>query len=183
MVTSNKKTEEETDRNRLKENMLQHWEGISMLYRQCLKSNTYVSVASVDANNVPTVSPIGSLLLNRDGTGFFFEKFTSSIAKNTVENPHICVLAVNSSFWYWLTSLFKGKFPIYPSIKLYGRVGEKREAKPEEKVRFLKRVKAAKGTKGYTLLWEGMSQVREIDFYHFETTKLGAMTKGSKLKK
>lgn len=177
MVTENEKTQYSAALIEQKSSLLAHWSGIRQLYNKCLRSNQFASIATAGADQVPTVTPIGTLFLNLDGTGFYFEKYTSSIRKNTKENPNLCVLAVNSGFWFWLKSLFTGKFKKYPSIKLYGKAGITREPTASEKERLYKRLKAAKGLKGYDLLWGDMSHVREIDFYHFETTKLGQMSK------
>ncbi|MGB0523268.1 MAG: pyridoxamine 5'-phosphate oxidase family protein [Flammeovirgaceae bacterium] len=177
MVTESQKTRHAITLVQQKEQLKNNWLGIRKLYRKCIQSNRFAAIASVNTENIPTVTPIGSLFLNKDETtGFYFEKFTSSIRKNAVQNPNICVLAVNSGFWFWLKSLFSGKFKHYPSIKLYGVVGKLRDATEAEQARIYRRLNRAKGLKGYDLLWGEMSQVREIDFYHFETTKLGKMS-------
>ena len=56
-------------------NLIPDWKIIRMHFNKSFKSSFYVSIASVDINNNPTVTPIGSLFLNDNQTGFYFEKF------------------------------------------------------------------------------------------------------------
>lgn len=154
-----------------------NWSRIKNHFRESIKAGMHVSIASVDADNKPTVTPIGSLFLNADQTGFYFEKFATKLNKNSVGNKHVCLLAVNSSKWFWLISLFKGKFSNYPAVKLYGELGDKREATPKEFRAFQRRVRSTKMFKGHKYLWKEMSMVREIQFTKAEKINLGKMTK------
>jgi len=97
-----------------------NWKEIRMHFSKSFKSSLHVSIASVNADNNPTVTPIGSLFLNDDQTGFYFEKFPTKLPVNVSLNPNVCVLGVNSSKWFWVKSLFKEKFTSTPAIKLYG---------------------------------------------------------------
>ncbi len=152
------------------------WFKIRKHFNQSFRSNLNVSIASVDAENNPTVTPIGSLFLNDNQTGFYFEKYPSKLPIHAEKNPNICVLGVNSSRIFWLKSLFKGKFKNYPAIKLYGILGERRKATEKETKRLNKRMKSTNGLKGNKYLWEKMEFVREIDFTKAEKINLGKMT-------
>ena len=152
------------------------WPAIKMHFRVSWKSNLHVTIASVNNENKPTATPIGSLFLNADAAGFYFEKFPSRLPQDAVHHPDICVLAVNSSSWFWLVSLFKGRFNTYPAIKLYGILGEKRKATPEEKNRLLKRMRRTNRFKGHRYLWQNMDAIREIKFIRAEKINLGTMT-------
>lgn len=101
------------------------WNDIRKHFNKSFRSNFYVSVASVDAENNPTVTPIGSMFLNDNKTGFYFEKFPTKLPKHTKENPNVCFLGVNSGYIFWIKALFKGTFSNYPAIKLYGKLGKK----------------------------------------------------------
>jgi hypothetical protein len=155
----------------------QHWQDIKVHFQKCIGRNMHVAIASVDAKNVPTVTPIGSLFLNEDQTGFYFEKFATKLNKNTKHNQNICVLAVNTRKWFWLSSLFKGHFADHPAIKLYGELGQKRDATPTEFRAFQRRVRSTRRLKGHQYLWTDMAQVREIRFTKAEKINLGKMTK------
>jgi uncharacterized pyridoxamine 5'-phosphate oxidase family protein len=109
--------------------VIDKWTDIRMHFNKSFRTNFHVSIASVDMEGNPTVTPIGSLFLNRDQTGFYFEKFPSKLPKHARNNTNICVLAVNSGRWFWLKSLFQGHFKASPAIKLYGQLGE-REMQP-----------------------------------------------------
>ena len=155
----------------------ENWKEIRAHLRICIKRNMHVTIASVDTHQVPTVTPIGSLFLNDDQTGFYFEKFTTKLPRNSKNNRNICILVVNTGKWFWIKSLFKGRFDTYPAIKLYGELGEKRDATPKEYRAFQRRVRSTKRLKGHQYLWTEMAQIREIRFTKAEQINLGKMTK------
>ena len=152
------------------------WDHIRKHFNKSFRSNFYVSVASVDTENHPTVTPIGSLFLNDNQTGFYFEKFPSKLPLHAKENPNVCILAVNSGTLFWLTSLFKGSFSSYPAIKLYGTLGEKRKATDKEIRRLNRRMQLTKGLKGNSYMWKNMIYVRDVTFTKGEKINLGNMT-------
>lgn len=154
-----------------------NWNKIRAHFRICIKRNMHVAIASVNESGLPTITPIGSLFLNEDHTGFYFEKFASKLNKNSKTNKNICILGVNTGKWFWIKSLFKGKFSAYPAVKLYGELGEKRDANPKEFRAFQRRVRSTKKLKGHQYLWNDMSQIREIKFTHAEKINLGSMIK------
>ncbi len=156
--------------------LISEWDKIRIHFNKSFRSNFYVSVASVDSENNPTVTPIGSLFLNEDQTGFYFEKFPSKLPKHATNNRNICLLGVNSGRMFWLKSLFKVKFSDFPAIKLYGELGEKRNATEKEIKRLNRRMKITKILKGNTYLWKKMEFVREIRFTKAEKINLGKMT-------
>ena len=156
--------------------LIEDWKLIRTHFNTSFKQNLHVSVASVDSENNPTVTPIGSLFLNSDCTGFYFEKFPTKLPENAKKNKNICVLAVNSSKWFWFRSLLKGRFKKSPALKLYGTLEEKREATDIEISRLQKRMKATKGLKGNTYLWKDMKMVRLVKFTKVEKINLGKMT-------
>jgi hypothetical protein len=153
------------------------WKEIKEHFDRSFKTNFHVSIASVDENNNPTVTPIGSLFIRNNQTGFYFEKYPAKLPLNAKINKNICILAVNSGVWFWIKSLFIGKFKNYPAIKLYGELGEKRKATEVEIKRLNGRMKSTKGFKGNTYLWRKMEYVRDISFIKAEKINLGDMTK------
>ena len=157
-------------------NNINDWNTIRQHFNKSFKSNFYVSIASVDANNNPTITPIGSMFLNHNQTGFYFEKFPSKLPVHANTNNNICVLGVNSNRLFWIKSLFKEKFSTPPAIKLYGELGMKRKATQKEIERLNRRMRTTKGLKGNTYLWRNMNYIREITFSKAEKINLGKMT-------
>lgn len=156
--------------------IVSNWKEIKNHYNRSFRSNFHVSIATIDVHNKPTVTPIGSLFLNNNRTGYYFEKYPTKIPGNVHSNPNVCVLAVNSNTWFWLKSLFFGKFKSYPAIKLYGHLGDKRIATDIEAKRLNNRMKGTKGFKGNRYLWGRMDYVRDISFTSAEKINLGNMT-------
>ncbi len=112
----------------LKEN----WMDIKRLFGQAFKSSFHYALATVNENGEPHVTPIGSLILFDPGHGYYFEEFPRQLPLNLRQNKQVCVLAVNSSRWFWVKSLFGSRFASLPAIRLYGTVGEAREATENE---------------------------------------------------
>ncbi len=151
------------------------WNRIRKHFSKSFKSSLHVAIASVDTDNNPTVTPIGTVFLNKDQTGFYFEKFPVKLSESI--NKNICLLAVNSSKWFWIKALFTVKFSAYPAIKLYGKLGEKRKA-TEIEIRALKRrMRTTRKLKGHHYLWGKMENVREIHFTKAEKINIGKMTR------
>ena len=153
-----------------------NWKEIKDHFNRSFRTNFHVSIASIDKHNNPTVTPIGSLFLNNNRTGYYFEKYPTKLPVNAQDNPNICVLAVNSNTWFWIKSLFVGRFKKYPAIKLYGQVGVKRRATEIEIRRLNNRMKSTKGLKGNSYLWGKMEYVRDVSFTKAEKVNLGEMT-------
>ncbi len=124
------------------------------------------------------MTPIGSLILDRPGHGFYFEKFTRNLPANLGGNPRVCVLAVNSSLWFWLRSLTAGSFGSPPAVRLYGTAGELRPATEREIGLWHRRVRRVRFTRGHKRMWRDMRMVREIEFDRIEPVEVGAMTQG-----
>lgn len=152
------------------------WDTIRQHFSKSFGSSLHVAIASIDSDNNPTVTPIGTVFLNRDQTGFYFEKFTSNLPGNSKTNNKVCLLAVNSSKVFWIKSLFKGRFQSHPAIKLYGQLGQKRKATERELNALKKRLKLTRRLKGHQYLWGEMTYVRELTFTKAEKMKLGKMT-------
>ena len=153
-----------------------NWTLIRKHFSKSFRTSLCVSIASVDKDNKPTITPIGTVFLNKDQTGFYFEKFPEKIPKNAKTNKNICVLAINSSKWFWIKALYKLKFNAYPAIRLYGELGPKRQATEIETSRLNRRMRTTKGLKGNTYLWGEMKFIREIKFSTAEGINIGEMT-------
>lgn len=152
------------------------WNKIRKHFNKSFSSNLHISIASVDSENNPTVTPIGSLFLNHNQTGFYFEKFPCKLPEHAKTNPKVCLLGVNSGRIFWIKALFHEKFSDYPAIKLYGELGERKKATKKEISRLNRRMKITNGLKGNTYLWKKMEFIREIRFNKAEKINLGKMT-------
>ena len=155
-----------------------HWRQIRSLFAETLATSFHFSLASVDADGNPHVTPIGSLFLNREPSGYFFEIFTRKMPSNFENNARVCVLAVPSRFRTWLSAMVRGRFPKPPGIRLYGKVGPLRPAKPEEIKRWRKQVRPVRFFKGHDLLWSKLDQVRDVVFDDWKPINLGETTRG-----
>jgi len=153
-----------------------NWSEIRKHFGKSFSSSLHISIASVDSDNNPTTTPIGSLFLNSDQTGFYFEKFPTKLPIHSKSNRMVCVLGVNSGKWFWIKSLFKEKFSNYPAIKLYGELGERRKASENESSRLKRRMRRTGKLKGHKYLWAKMEYIREITFTKAEKINLGKMT-------
>ncbi|MBX2816854.1 MAG: hypothetical protein KTR24_12680 [Saprospiraceae bacterium] len=152
------------------------WAIIRKHFNRNFSSNFHVSIASTDTEGMPTCTPIGTLFLNRDFTGFYFEKYPKSLPSSANDRNSVCVLSVNSRALFWLTALFRGGFRHYPGMKLYGLLGRRRPATEIEKSRLRKRMKVTAWTVGNRRLWGDMDMVRELTFNRVEPIELGDMT-------
>jgi len=155
-----------------------NWNEVKTLFRDSFKSSFHYAIATVSENGDPHVTPIGSLILGRPGKGFYFEKFTQHLPRNIGNNDRVCVLAVNSSRWFWVKSLFGGRFSMPPAVRLHGVAKELRPATQHEVALWQKRVNAARFTQGHELMWREMSMVREIEFDRIDPVRIGRMTQG-----
>ena len=156
--------------------VIKDWPLIRKLFRDSFASNLQYAIASVSEDGSPHLTPIGSLMLTEPGKAVYFEKFTSQLPKNLKRNGKVTVMAVNSSKWFWLTSLIAGRFSQVPAIRLKGTAGDRRPATKEEAARFQRRVNVLRFTKGHKLLWRDMSDVRELYFDRAEPVKIGRMS-------
>ena len=158
--------------------MNKDWKLIKKIFNQATDSSGHHALASVNKDGSPHITPIGSLMLGKVGKGFYFERFTANMPKNFESNKQVCVLAVNSSKWFWLKAILFGRFSSLPAVRLLGEVGEKREATKAELALWNKRVGSLSFTKGYKEMWAGMCMGREITFTEAKPVMIGKMTKG-----
>ncbi len=155
----------------------QDWEEIKEIFKRAFRSSLHFSIASIDENGLPHISPIGSLVLGRPGEAIYFEEFTQNLPKNIKSNQEICIMAVNSSKWFWFKSLLGGRFKQMPALRLKGSTGIRRRASEKEMQLWQKRVKSLAFTKGHGILWKRMGHVRELHLTSCEVINAGDMTK------
>jgi hypothetical protein len=157
----------------------ENWDKIKRLFKQSFRSSFHFAIATVTEQGVPHITPIGSLILGGVGQGVYFEEYPQQLTRNLEKNRQVCVLAVNSSPWFWLKSLIRGRFTDPPAVRLYGVAGEVREATDKEIAVLQRRVSKVSFTKGHALLWKNMNKVRDIKFSRMEPVLIGEMTRGT----
>ena len=106
------------------------WNLICPIFDNAFKSCLHFAMATVNEDGSPHITPIGSLILREDQTGFFFDEYCTKTRANIVRNPRVCFLAVNADRPFWVKSLIVGKFSAPPAVRLMGTVKELREATP-----------------------------------------------------
>ncbi|MFH7766175.1 pyridoxamine 5'-phosphate oxidase family protein [Acinetobacter sp. BSP-28] len=153
----------------------QQWLHIRKVVNDAQKAAMHCSIATVDANLQPTVTPIGTLFLRENPSGFFFDTYTESLQQNLQQNSKACIQAVNSSRLFWLKSLFKGEFSDFPGVRLYVEIGDLRLANTEELAQISRRIQSLKWTKGSQLIWSDFSHVRDFSVHSFRWVKYPKM--------
>lgn len=144
-----------------------HWADIQRVVARGQRSTLHCSIASVGPGGIPNVTPIGTVFLRSDCTGYYFDHYTSALASNVEANPNVCLMAVDSSRWFWFQSFLRGRFAAPPGVRLYGRASHLRPATPGEVGLIEGRVRPTRWLKGSRLLWSGFSHVRDIVFTSF----------------
>ena len=156
----------------------QQWNIIRRVVDKANKSCSHVSIATVNADGSPHVTPIGTLALHDDPSGYFFDELCTVSRTNLDRNPQLCILAVNAGMPFWIKSLVMGKFSTPTAVRLVGTVKPLREAAPEEIAAWRRHVAKARLTKGYEIMWSRMHLVRDVQFDSFEAVNCGKMTAG-----
>ena len=141
--------------------LARQWDAVRDVVR---RSTGPLAIASVDADGSPTVTPIGTVFLRDDGTGFYFDQYAERLAENVDRNPHVCVMAVDSGSIFWLRSLLAGRFRKDIGVRLYGTAGPRRPATTDELDAVKRRVRHAQLTRGGRALWSDFSHVRDLTF-------------------
>jgi hypothetical protein len=152
-----------------------HWPNILKVLSEGKKSNRFFSIATVNSDGTPHVTPIGHVFFRDNMTGYYFDEYSQVMPKNFETNKNICLISVNSRAFFWLKSLFYGKFSMSPAIRLMGVVGDRRDASKEEIEKMKKTISVTSGLRGHKLLWGNLINVRDIRFTSFSPAKYPAM--------
>ncbi len=134
-----------------------------------------MSIATVDEDGSPRVSPIGSVLFSGEGQGYYFEKYPKIMRSNLDRDPRMSILAVAPGFGYWVAALWRGRFKTQPAIRLVCEAEARRKATQEERNAWLAKVRPFRFFKGHDLLWKDMSDLREFKVIRVEPVELGRM--------
>lgn len=91
-------------------NLKENWQKIKKTLESGQASTIYCSIATVNPDGTPHITPVGTVFLREDQTGYFFDHYAEALGQNIDQNPNVCIMAVNAGKLYWLRSLFKGRF-------------------------------------------------------------------------
>lgn len=157
----------------------QDWPDVRDLWRRAARTSLHYALATTNADGSPHVTPIGSVrLLREPGRALFHEVFANQLARNLDRDPRVCVLAVDSSVWRFVTALWRGRFRADLGVRLSGTAGPRRPATTQETEAFLRSVRPVRRLKGHDLLWSfDNPHVRELELDVLHPVRLGAMTR------
>ena len=155
------------------------WVTASGVFKRAFRSSFHYSIATVGPDGAPHVTPIGSVMLTEPGRWVFFDVFASHLSQNLDNDPRVCVMAVDTTKRFWLTSLARGRLDSPPAIRLAGTAGPRRTPTTEEVQRWLRRVRPVRRLKGHVLLWGKLTHVRDLEFEEAIPVRFGAMTRSS----
>src|SRR5690606_35482786 len=148
------------------------WHQICQVVADAQRAAMHYSIATVNCKGFPSITPIGTIFLNKKtSAGFFLDTYSTTFSDNLQHQPMSCIQAVNSRQLLWIHSLLKGKFKRYPGVRLYAETGPLRPASPEEIQQVESRILALKWTKGSQLIWSSFHHVREIKINSYRWVK------------
>lgn len=153
------------------------WPDLKRFAGDVFRSSLHFSIASLNQDGTPHVSPIGSLLFLEPGKAIYFEILTQQLPMNLDAGSPVTILGVDSRRRLWLRALATGRFSTPPAIRMSGTAGPKREATPEEIRRFKRKLGPLKILKGYGMLWGGLRYVREINLTQIHPVNIGGTTR------
>ena len=159
-------------------NLKHHWPEIQRVLQRGQASTMYCSLATINVDGTPNVTPVGTVFLRDDCTGYYFDHYATTLATNLDANPNVCVMAVNANRLFWLWSFVLGRFTSPPGIRLYGKAQPRRAASSEETAAIEAKVRPTKWLKGNRLLWSNFTHVRDIEFTSFRPVSYPVMTQG-----
>lgn len=144
------------------------WKQVKSVLERGQASAVYCSIATINPDGTPHITPVGTVFLRGDQTGYFFDHYARALGENIDHNPNVCVMAVNSGRFFWLRSLLSGRFISPPGVRLYGKVGPLREATTDEIAKIESRVRPSMWMKGARLLWTDFTHVRDVEFTRYK---------------
>ena len=158
-------------------NLDKNWSRIAKLAQRAFPNFIF---ATVNEDGSPHLSPIASLILKDDCTGFYFEGFTEHMRRNLDRDNRISVLFADCHTSRWIPPLLTGSLAHPIAVRLNGTAGERRIASLPEQEAFKKGSRLINlarifNLKGYQILWKPLIYVRDIKFHSFEAINMGAM--------
>jgi uncharacterized protein len=141
-----------------------NWPQVLRILNDAKRTCKHFAIATVDPNGNPHVTPIGHAFFRDDMTGFYFDAYSRAMPRHFAANNRICLMAVNSSSWFWLRSLVAARFATPPGIRIFGTVSEQRDATQAEVQRLSASIRTTQRLRGHNLLWGSLNRVRDMRF-------------------
>jgi hypothetical protein len=154
------------------------WNLVRRGVADAFRSSLHCSVATLNEDGSPHLTPIGSVLLTEAGKGIYFEIFATQLARNLERDPRLEVMAVHGGKGFWLSALARGRFSRPPGFRLSGKAGPRRLASAEEQRRWRRKVRRLRRLRGHDLLWGQLTHVRDLSFDAVTPVRIGALTLG-----
>jgi hypothetical protein len=152
------------------------WSIIRRVLRDGFATSMHFAVASLGDDGAPHVTPIGSLVLGEPGQAFYSEEYAAGLARRLDRDPRVCVMAMNTSRWNFLRTLWRGEAREPYGVRLYGTAGPRRPATEAELAFFRRRVHALRFLRGHRLLWGNkLRTLRDVRFHGFEPVRIGPL--------
>ncbi len=118
-----------------------HWPEIRRVVERAQRSSLHCALTTVAPDGSPHVTPVGTVFLRDDCTGWYYDAYTQALAHNLDANPQVCLMAVDAGRAFWLRSFLLGRFTSPPGLRLYGEVGPLRPATLQERAAVELRVR------------------------------------------
>lgn len=152
-----------------------NWQQIIKTISTAQRASMHCSIATVDQLGQPNITPIGTVFLKNNQTGFFFDTYSESFKENIPNNSKACLQAVNIKRFFWLKSMILGKFSDFPGVRLNIEISELRIATAEELAMIEQRIKPLSWTKGSQLIWSSFTHVRDFNVTGFKWVQYPTM--------
>ncbi len=153
------------------------WEQTRRIVHRALRTSVHCSLATVNPDGSPHVTPIGSVMLTRPGQGLYFDVFNRALGRNLVRENRLCIQAVDAGKLHFLGGLLRGRFARPLGIRLIATAGPRREATPAEIERFQRSVGPLLRLKGGKAMWSNCRFVRDLTISDTRPIKIGSMTR------
>jgi hypothetical protein len=154
------------------------WHRIREVVARGQRSIVHCAIGSIGQDGMPNVTPVGTVFLRDDLSGYYFDQYASGLGRNIDANPRVCVMAVDGGRLFWMRSLFTGRFALPPGVRLYGTAGPRRAASDEELRLIQERTRPTQWLRGSRLLWSDFTHVRDIAFTGFRPVLYPKMMDG-----
>src|SRR5690554_4484724 len=86
-------------------NLKDDWKKVKSVLEQGQASTVYCSIATVNPDGTPHITPVGTVFLRADQSGYFFDHYAEALGNNIDQNPNVCIMAVNAGRFFWLTRI------------------------------------------------------------------------------
>lgn len=156
----------------------EEWAMVRRIVPRTIRSSLACSIASLNEDGSPHVTPIGSFLPTQKGTGFYFDAFNAQLSANVDRDPRVTILAVDSGVGLWAKSFLKGRFVSTPGVRLVATVGKRRRSTDEEIRRFHRIVGVTLRTRGGQQMWRSLPLARDVMIERVVPIRMGTMTRG-----